>query len=168
MIAALYGRVSTEEQAEKFGLASQLTELRALAAQRGYAVAPDGEYLDDGYTGAELDRPALTRLRDAAHARLFHVVLVHDPDRLSRNLGHLLLLEEEFEKAGVRLEFLTTPREDTPEGQLLLHVKGAVAQYERSKTRERTLRGKREKARRGLIPAGQNPFGYRQDPHVPG
>jgi len=166
--AALYGRVSTDEQTEKFGLSSQMYELRALADKRGYHVADGGEFADDGYTGTELDRPALTRLRDAAHAGLFQVVLVHDPDRLSRNLGHLLLLEEEFEKEGVRLEFLTTPREDTPEGQLLLHVKGAVSQYERSKIRERTLRGKREKARRGLIPAGPVPYGYRADPNAPG
>jgi site-specific DNA recombinase len=168
MRTALYARVSTDEQARKFGLDSQLVELRALAAEKGYTLLAGAEYVDDGYSGADVDRPALTRLRDAARAGAFEIVLAHDPDRLSRRLAHIVLLSEEFEKAGVRLEFKTTPREDTPEGQLLLNVKGAVAEYERLKIRERTLRGKREKARRGLIVSGPTAYGYRPDPSRPG
>jgi site-specific DNA recombinase len=164
MRAALYCRVSTDEQAEKFGLSSQLHELRAFATEHGYTVPHGAEYLDDGYSGVELERPALARLREAARAHTVDVVLVHDTDRLSRRLVHQLVLIEEFEKAGVRVEYKTTPREDTPEGQLLLNVKGAVAEYERLKIRERTMRGKREKARRGLVPSGPTPFGYRRDP----
>lgn len=166
--AALYTRVSTEEQAKKFGLDSQLIELRALAAEKGWTVGTGAEYVDDGYSGADVDRPALTRLRDAARAGAFDVILAHDPDRLSRRLVHQVFLLEEFETAGVHVEFKTTPREDTPEGQLLLNVKGAVAEYERVKIRERTLRGKREKARRGLIVSGPIPYGYLNDPSTPG
>jgi len=166
--AALYTRVSTDEQALKFGLASQLVELRALAVQRRYVVPAGGEYVDDGYTGADLQRPALSRLREAVRTGLYQIILVHDPDRLSRRLAHQLLLEEEFKAAKVRLEFRSTPNEDTPEGQLMLHVKGAVAEYERLKIRERTMRGKREKARRGLVVAGPIPYGYRPDPAAPG
>lgn len=165
--AAIYCRVSTEEQAEKFGLSSQLTELRALAARQGYTIPAGAEFLDDGYSGADLERPALAQLREAANARAFDVLLVHDPDRLSRRLVHQLLLTEEFERDGVQLEFVTTPREETPEGRLLLNVKGIIAEYEREKIRERTLRGKRE-ARRGLVPAGPTPYGYRPDSAAPG
>jgi site-specific DNA recombinase len=78
--AALYGRVSTEDQAERFGLASQVSELQALARQRGYTIPAGGEFIDDGASGADLDRPALTRLREAIRRRLFDVVLIHDPD----------------------------------------------------------------------------------------
>ena len=168
MKAALYTRVSTEEQANKYGLASQLSELRVHATKRGYAIPEGGEFVDDGYSGADLERPALDRLRQAARARAFDVILVHDPDRLSRRLAHQLLLAEEFERATIRLEFLTTPREDTPEGRLLLHVKAVIAEYEREKIRERTSRGKKEKARRALIPAGPVAYGYRLDPQQPG
>jgi site-specific DNA recombinase len=164
---ALYARVSTDEQAEKYGLASQVTELRALAEAKGYTIPDGAEFLDDGYSGAELDRPALTRLRDAVRAGAFDVILVHDPDRLARKLAHQLLLEEECEKAGVRLEFLTTPREATPEGTLLLHVKAVIGEYERETIRSRTLRGKKEKARRGLIPAGAIAYGYQAAPGAP-
>jgi site-specific DNA recombinase len=166
--AAIYARVSTDEQAQKFGLSSQVTELRALAESKGYTIPPGAEYLDEGHSGSVLERPALTRLREAIRAGAVQVVLVHDPDRLSRKLAHQYLLTEEIEGAGVRLEFKTTPREDSPEGQLLLNVKGVIGEYERLKIRERTMRGKREKARRGLIPAGPVPFGYRPDPTAPG
>src|SRR5262245_35115494 len=57
--AALYARVSTDEQAEKgYGLGSQLRALREAAATRGYDVAAGAEFVDDGYSGALVDRPA--------------------------------------------------------------------------------------------------------------
>jgi site-specific DNA recombinase len=165
--AAIYARVSTDEQAERYGLSSQVHDLRALAARKGYTVPAGAEFLDDGYSGAELDRPALGRLRDVVRAKAIDVVLIHDPDRLSRRLPHQLLLLDEFDRRGCRVEFVTTPREDTPEGRLLLNVKGIISEYEREKIRERTQRGKREKARRGLIVASY-PYGYRPDPEAPG
>ena len=166
--AALYARVSTDDQVQKYGLDSQVHELRALGGHKGYAVAEGCEFLDDGYSGASLDRPGLTKLRAVARAAAIDVVLVHDPDRLSRNLAHQLVLLDEFEKAGVRVEFLTMPRENTPEGQLLLNIRGAISEFERLKIRERTSRGKREKARKGLLPHGRAPFGYRPSAAEPG
>jgi site-specific DNA recombinase len=166
MLAAVYCRVSTSDQAEKFGLTSQLTELRALAAERGYTIPEGAEYLDD-HSGAELDRPALSRLRDAVRTGVYPVILIHSPDRLSRNLAHQLLLLEEWKRAGVRLEFKTTPTEDSSESRLLVNIQGVIAEFEREKIKERTLRGKREKARRGLIVASY-PYGYRPDPAAPG
>jgi site-specific DNA recombinase len=167
MRVAVYARVSTDEQAEKFGLSAQLTELRAFAAKRGWEIPAGAEFVDDGYSGAELDRPALARLREAVRLRAFDAILVHDVDRLARRLAHQLLLVEEFERARVRVDFLLTPRADTPEGRLLEHVKGVIAEYERAKIVERTQRGKREKARQGLIVASY-PYGYTPDPAAPG
>ena len=159
MRAALYGRVSTAEQAEKYGLDSQLRALRQLVAERGWQVA--GEYVDDGYSGADLERPKLALLREAARAGAFDVVVAHDPDRLSRKLAHQLIVTEEFARVGVAVAFVTTPTEDTSEGRLLLHVKGVIAEYEREKIRIRTQRGIREKIERGLIVGkGFPPFGY--------
>ena len=166
--AALYARVSTDDQVQKYGLDSQVHEQRALAGEKGYALAEGSEFRDDGYSGASLDRPGLTKLRAAARAAAFDVVLVHDPDRLSRKLAHQLVLLDEFDKAGVRVEFLTMPRENTAEGQLLLNIRGAISEFERLKIRERTSRGKREKARKGLLPHGRVPFGYRPSPAEPG
>jgi site-specific DNA recombinase len=96
------------------------------------------------------------------------VVLVVDPDRLARNLVLQLLILGEFERHGVRVEFLTMPTDSTPEGQMFLNMRGVVAEWERSAIKARTMRGCREKARRGLIVAGPIPFGYRPDPAMPG
>jgi site-specific DNA recombinase len=166
--AALYARVSTDEQAEKYGLASQLRELRALAERKAYTVPTGGDFIDDGYSGATLDRPALARLRDAIRAGAFDVLLVHDTDRLSRSLAHQLLLLEEFERARVRVDFATVTADPTPEGTMLLQMKGMIAEYERAKIRERTSRGRREKARQGLRPGSAPPYGYQLDPTLRG
>jgi site-specific DNA recombinase len=161
--AALYARVSTDEQAERgYGLASQLTELRALAARRGYTVTV--ELIDDGWSGGTLDRPRLTALRELVRSRDVDVVLAHNNDRLSRDLVHQLLIIDELRRAGVKLEYCTHTVDDSAEGQFREQVLGAVAQLERAKIRERTLRGRCEKARRGLVPSGPVAFGFRRDP----
>ena len=154
----LYARVSTEEQTEKFGLSSQLSELWAYAKKSGYTV--QCELVDDGYSGGDLGRPALDKLREMVRAKSIAVILVHDPDRLARKLAHQLLLTEECEKAGVRLEFLSAPSVDSTEGRLLLNVRGVIAEYEREKIRERTMRGRRQKAHQGLFVGGRRPYGY--------
>src|SRR5437762_3618470 len=100
--AALYARVSTDDQAQKYGLASQLHETRALAARKGYQVV--AEFADDGVSGATIERPALTRLREAIRAKAVDVVLMQDPDRLARELFLQLLLDKEFERSGARVE----------------------------------------------------------------
>jgi site-specific DNA recombinase len=167
--AAVYLRVSTEKQAKHgLGLPSQRRELLALAKRKSYRVADEHIYEDKGISGAELSRPALDRLREIVRARAVDVVLVHSADRLSRKLAHQLLLLDDFRRAGVRLEYATHAPSDTPEGQLLEQVQGAVAEFDRCKIRERTMRGKRERARRGVMPGGRAPFGYRRDPNAPG
>jgi site-specific DNA recombinase len=159
---AIYARVSTEEQAERYGLAAQIRELRARAA------GPALEFVDDGVSGATLERPGLERLRAAIRAGGVTRLILPDPDRLSRRHVHQAILLEEFRKAGVIVEFLRGPSEDTAEGRLLLTMLGGIAEFEREKIRDRTMRGKREKALRGLIVAGPVPYGYRPDPAAPG
>jgi site-specific DNA recombinase len=168
MRVATYCRVSLDEQGERYGLSGQLHELRTLAHKKGYSLRPELQFADDGHSGAVLDRPALDRLRDLVRARQLDVVLVVDPDRLARKLVLQLLILGEFERHGVRVEFLTVPTDATPEGQMFLNMRGVVAEWERSAIKARTMRGCREKARRGLVVAGPIPFGYRADPGAPG
>jgi site-specific DNA recombinase len=161
VIIGLYARVSTEDQAERYGLAAQLRELRAKAGE------PALEFIDDGVSGATLERSGLDRLREAARRSQLDRLLILDPDRLSRRLVHQLLLLDELKRHGVAVEFLRGSTEDTAEGRLLLNVQGVIAEYEREKIQSRTLRGKREKARRGLVVASF-PYGYRPNPAAPG
>ncbi len=96
--AALYARVSTEEQAHRYGIGGQLDRLRERVQRQSYVVFE--EFVDDGWSGGSLERPALTRLREAVSQGLVDVVLVYDPDRLARDLADLLVLDKELQRAG--------------------------------------------------------------------
>lgn len=157
MRCAIYARVSLEEQAQQYGLSSQLHACREYAKVHGYTVLE--EFSDDA-SGATLDRPALDRLRNGVRAGLFDVVVIYDTDRLSRELAHLFILKPEIEKKA-RIEFVAAKFEDSPSGRLFFGMRGVISQFEREQIRERTLRGRRQKAREGNIVGGRVPFGYR-------
>lgn len=160
-LAALYARVSTTDQADKgYSLPTQIEACLVLARQEGYCVPETHIFVDD-YTGTTLNRPQLAHLRELVRQRLVHAVLVHDTDRLSRKLAHQLLLDDEFEHAGVRLLCVTMPTSDkTPETQLLSNVRGIIAEYERAKILERTARGRVGRVKAGYTPGGRRALGY--------
>ena len=84
MKAAIYARVSTDKQGRDQTVDSQLEALRRWATAHGHELEDDHVYIDEGYSGARLDRPALDRLRDAAREGEFEVLGVYSPDRLAR------------------------------------------------------------------------------------
>src|SRR6266850_3634971 len=101
--AAIYARVSTEDQGKGFSIPTQIDACHKLAAREGYTVPKGYVLIDEGISGTTMDRPSLRKLRDLVNARAIMAAIVYDPDRLSRNLGHQLLLAEEFERANVKL-----------------------------------------------------------------
>lgn len=162
MNTAIYVRVSTEQQAEKgYSIATQLEACRKYALELG-ATQID-EFIDDGYSGEFIDRPALTRLREGLVKKSYQAVIAYAPDRLSRNTIHLLIISEEIEKAGAMRKFASVNFEATPEGELMYKFQGIVAEYEKEKIKERTMRGKRGKAAKGLVISNTKPFGYIYD-----
>src|SRR5881398_1321878 len=168
MRAAVYGRVSTTRQAQAQTIEQQLDRLRAAVAGRGWVLGDQHVYRDDGYSGARLGRPGLDRLRDHAALADLDVVLVTAPDRLARNYVHQVLLIDELAGRGCRVEFLDRPMSTDPHDQLLLQIRGAVAEYERTLIAERMRRGRQAKLRSGqLLPWTQPPYGYRLDPERP-
>jgi len=88
---ALYARVSSEQQSEAKTVESQVADLRAKIAARGETLGAEQEFVDDGYSGATLIRPALERLRDVIAAGGIDRLYVHCPDRLARNYAHQVL-----------------------------------------------------------------------------
>src|SRR5690242_14634813 len=168
MRVALYARVSTTRQAQAQGIEQQLDRLRAAAAERGWELDDQHVYRDDGYSGARLGRPGLDRLRDHAALAGLDVVLVAAPDRLARNYVHQVLLIDELAARGCQVEFLDRPMSSDPHDQLLLQIRGAVAEYERTLIAERRRRGRQARVRAGrLLPWITGPFGYRLDPDRP-
>ena len=160
--AALYARVSSDQQAHSGSIASQVASLRERVAADGVRLEPGHAFLDEGYSGASLLRPALERLRDAVAAGTVDRVYVHSPDRLARRYAYQVLLVEEFRRAGVEVVFLNRPIGGSAEDDLLLQVQGVIAEYERAKLLERGRRGRRHAARSGSVSAlCAAPFGYR-------
>jgi len=160
--AALYARVSSEQQAQQGTIASQLADLRQRIETDGLAIDEELCFIDDGYVGSTLVRPALDRLRDVAYAGGFERLYVHSPDRLARKYAWQMLLVEELQRTGVELIFLNRMIGVSPEEDLLLQMQGMIAEYERTKIMERCRRGKRHAARRGSINVlGGAPYGYR-------
>ena len=170
MRAAIYARVSTPRQARDRKTDQQVARLEQHAERQGWVLGGGRVYLDEGYSGASLNRPGLDALRDAAAMAEFEVVLVSAPDRLARKYVHQVLLLEELQGHGCRVEFLERPMSQDPNDQLLLQIRGAVAEYERTLIAERMRRGRLAKLRSGqLLPWMRVPFGYRTDVRlVPG
>ncbi len=147
--AALYARVSSEQQATAHAIESQIAALCERARTDGAPVPPERQFLDDGYSGAALIRPGMDRLRDLAAVGGIDRTYVHSPDRLARNYAYQVLLIEELRRAGVEIVFLNRPLGQTPEDDLLLQVQGIVSEYERAKIMERSRRGKKHAAQLG-------------------
>ena len=165
MQVAFYARVSTSHQQHEGTIESQRRLLKQHIQHQGWSLLPEHEYIDDGISGARLDRPALDRLRDAARRGELDAVVILSPDRLARNYAHQWLLIEEFEKVNTPLIFLQNPFGDSPQGKLLTQMQGMIAEYERAQIAERTRRGRLEKARHGeFIPWAYSCYGYRYLP----
>ena len=138
MRCALYARVSTTDQ----NCEMQLRELREYISRRDWKGG--GEYVDTGFSGAKTSRPALDRLMADAAKRKFDCVVVWKLDRFGRSVLNLSQQLAALTSFGVRF-VATTQGLDTdqsnPTAALLLHILSAVAEFERSMIRERTLSG---------------------------
>ena len=162
MKVALYARVSTERQAERGTIGSQLAVLREQVTAAGHELV--SEYIDDGHSGARLDRPGLDALRDAAEAGLFEAVWCLSPDRLARAYAYQVLVLDELGRLGVKVHFTDAPdlSADDPQAVLLTQVQGVIAEYEKAKIAERYRRGKVFRARAGEITSWKASYGYRR------
>ncbi len=161
--AIIYARVSTKGQEDDgTSLDSQVAACQEYASKHGFEVA---RITRETYTGGELwDRPKLAQDRADLKSGEFQALIVYAIDRLARDPVHVAIVNEECERAGVELIFVTEPLDASPEGALIRYVKGYAAKIEREKIRERSLRGKRTRAESGKVPgAGVELYGYRRD-----
>ena len=157
--AAIYARVSTSTQMEEgFSIPSQIKACKQKALDMGIQETNLYIYQDD-VSGATLNRPALNQMRK--DITKFHIdyIICYEPDRLSRKLAHLILLTEEFNKNNQKLFFVTEQYDNNPTSQMFFKLKGLIAEYEREKIKERSIRGKKEKMLQGKIPK-HHLYGY--------
>ncbi|MCU1450710.1 MAG: invertase Pin-like site-specific recombinase [Acidimicrobiales bacterium] len=163
MRVAIYARVSSDAQEARGTIGSQVEALRARMAAEGHEVV--AEFLDDGFSGARLDRPGLDALRDAAEAGVFEAVWCLTPDRLARSYAYQMLVLDELARFGCAVRFADAPPiDDDPQARLLTQMQGVIAEYERAKIAERHRRGKLFRVRAGEAIFWKVPFGYRRVP----
>jgi site-specific DNA recombinase len=161
-MAAIYARVSSEQQREANTIASQTASLIEFAKNHELEVPEEWVFQDEGYSGATLERPALERVRDLAAEGEIQVVLAYAPDRLSRKYAYQILLIEELARSGVETLFVKAPQGSSAEDQLLVQFQGMIAEYERAQILERSRRGKRHRAQSGEVSVMSGaPYGYR-------
>ena len=164
-LAALYARVSTLQQEQEATIDSQVAAIESYAQAQDYRLTQEFYFLDQSVSGAQMDRPALNKLRDLAPEGIFSVVLCLSPDRLARQYAHQWVLMNELQRAGVKVIFINHPLvEEDPHSQLLLGVQGLFAEYERALITERLRRGKLYQIRQGRLMNPVAPYGYRYIP----
>jgi site-specific DNA recombinase len=158
--SVIYARVSTDDQADNYSTDSQIAACRKYAEDNGFSVVA---VLQDVMSGAKLDRPGLTKVRELIRLKHTDALIVYCSDRLTRSLAHSLLLRDEFKAAGVSVHFVTKGQsQDTPEGNLFESIESAFAEYERLKIAERMARGRKAALENGKALCGHAPpFGYR-------
>ncbi|MDH6373584.1 site-specific DNA recombinase [Paenibacillus sp. PastF-3] len=161
MTVAIYIRVSTDEQAEQgYSIDFQKEKLIHYCKSQGW---DDYKlYIDDGYTGTNMDRPALKRMLRNIEDKKVTAVLVYKLDRLSRKQRDILeLIEDKFESFGASftssVEKIDT---STAFGKAMLGVLAVFAQLDRDMIIERTTAGRRQRVSTGKWYGGRVPFGY--------
>ena len=139
--------ISTEDRAQRYGLAAQRYALEAALARRRYLVVRG--YVDKGVLGAPERRPQLDQCLTNPRARQCDVLLTYDSSRLARDGRLWTNLVYGFGLARVRVEYLTLPPDETLVGEFVRWIMAGVGQLERATIRKRTHAGQLAKARSG-------------------
>jgi len=156
---AIYVRVSTEDQAkEGFSLDSQLEKLRSYCMARGWKIA--GEYVDDGYSGRDVRRPAYQKMMNEIDK--WDILLVMKMDRIHRNSKNFMIMMEHLREEGKEFVSMTESLDtSTAMGRFVMDIIQRIAQLESEQIGERVYDGMRQKAKQGAGLLGSpSPFGY--------
>jgi len=157
--AILYARVSTAMQERDGTIESQIEELKRQIAKDGNVLVK--QYVDNGYSGARLDRPALDHLRQDMKTNLFDTIYFLNTDRIARDVTYQNIVISEILKNKKQVIINGKDYIHNPENKFSLTVLGAVAELERAKIIERLTRGKMHHLRQGkLLSQGHNIYGY--------
>lgn len=167
--AAIYARVSTDEQVKGTSLSAQVDRCQAAAQAHGWHLA--GTFVDEGVSGSLSSRPQLDALVRMVEDEQLDRVVITKLDRIARSLRHLLELLDLLDRKQVTLVALDDPLDpSTASGRAMVHLRGVFAELERQLIRERTAEGQLRRVQAGCWPGGPPPYGYRvvDNPHGSG
>jgi len=174
---ALYIRVSTEEQTERYGIPLQKEALLALIASKrkienGLVLAGEEYvYVDEGISGTiSLDeRPAFAKLKEdillaPEGSRPFDVVAVYKIDRFARKLKILLEVIDFFEEHGIKFVSINENLDtSTPFGKAILGIIGVIAELEIETIKMRTQAGREQAVKTGIVMGSSACYGFKKD-----
>ncbi len=168
LIAAIYARKSTEQNGvadDAKSITRQVEHATAYAKRKGWTVADDYIFVDDGISGAEFEnRPAFLRLMNALKPRApFQVLIMSEESRLGREAIATAYALKQLVTAGVRVFFYLEDRErtlDSPTDKIMLSLTAFADELEREKARQRTYDAMSRLARASHVTGGRV-FGYR-------
>lgn len=157
--AVFYARVSSDLQQKERSIESQLAELRRQIEKAGHKLIQ--EYVDDGYSGALLDRPAMNNLRADLKSDKFETIYILNADRIARDVTYQNIIVGEILRHKKQLIINGKDYISNPENKFTLTVLGAVSELERAKLIERVTRGRQHRLKQGiLLGNGHHLYGY--------
>lgn len=160
---AAYVRWSTDEQGNGTTLAIQTEACKLFIQSQGWHFRDDLLFVDDGYSGGTLERPALKRLRELIQAGEVQCVVVFKLDRLSRSVVDTVNLVLKEWEGKCYIKSTREPIDTThPAGKMFFYMLAGYAEFERSLIKERTLGGKYRRASEGRNAGFSYPYGYRR------
>lgn len=161
MRCAIYVRVSTQEQFDEgFSIPAQKERLRAFCASQGWKVVH--EYVEEGYSAKDTNRPQLQAMIEDLKKGSFDIVLVYRLDRLTRSVLDLYNLMKTFEEHQVSFKSATEVYDtSTAMGRLFITLVAALAEWERNNLAERVKFGTQQMVDQGLRPGSPRPYGYK-------
>lgn len=158
--AALYVRVSTTDQGERYSPSTQLRQLLLKAARDGYRVRREHIFIDT-HTGKIANRPAFDAMKALVKRGGVQAVLIYNVDRLARKTLDALNLAAEFKRHSAKLDFVETPYEDSAYGQFTFTQMSAVAELIGQKIVTDSKRGREEAMDEGWLPHRTPCYGYK-------
>lgn len=150
LTVAAYCRVSTTEQVDQgLSIPSQQDRIRSFIKSQGAELFDF--YIDDGFSGKDLNRPCIQQLIKDSHAKKFDAIYVVRLDRLSRSQRDVMtLLEDVFNRNNIGFKSVTEPFDTTsPFGKAAIGMMSVFAQLEREQIAERIKDAKKEAAKQG-------------------
>jgi DNA invertase Pin-like site-specific DNA recombinase len=161
--AALYIRVSTADQGERYSPGSQKQKCLEKARVDGYQVRPEHVFIDK-HTGKEAERPAFEKLRALVKTGAVQAVFALGIDRLARKVVDAAIVAAEFKRHGAVLDFVEMKNDDSPEGRFTFNMLASVAEYMGEKIVEKGRDGHRRMREEGRIPGRVPMFGHDKHP----
>jgi len=162
MRAAIYCRVSTEEQAtEGMSISAQKKQLIEYA-HRNQMIVVD-EFVDEGVSARTAERPQFQRMVSSAKKKPkpFDIILIHKTDRFARNREDAIIYKSLLRRdCEIDVRSITEQFEDSPTGKLLEGMMEVMAEFYSLNLSQEVMKGMKEKASRGKG-LGMAPLGYR-------